>query len=67
MALPPPSHVPPPTDLPLPHPDAYDGEPREYARALMQRKEQIEREIVRPPSVAQAQAGDRSCCTPTTR
>lgn len=33
--------------LPLPHPEAYAGEPREYARALMQRKEDIEKEIVR--------------------
>ncbi|CAK9781111.1 hypothetical protein CC85DRAFT_135051 [Cutaneotrichosporon oleaginosum] len=33
--------------LPLPHPEAYAGEPREYARALMQRKEEIEKEIDR--------------------
>jgi len=44
MALPPPSE-PPSTSLPLPHPDAYPDEPREYARALMQRKDDIEREI----------------------
>ncbi|WWC62072.1 uncharacterized protein I303_104662 [Kwoniella dejecticola CBS 10117] len=31
--------------LPLPHPEAYEGEPREYARALMQRKDDIEKEI----------------------
>jgi len=37
-----------PTTLPLPDPQAYDGEPREYARALMQRKTEIEQEIVRP-------------------
>ncbi|GMK55261.1 hypothetical protein CspeluHIS016_0203170 [Cutaneotrichosporon spelunceum] len=40
MALP----APVPTTLPLPHAEAYD-EPREYARALMQRKEEIEAEI----------------------
>ncbi|KAL7421885.1 putative 26S proteasome regulatory subunit [Cryptotrichosporon argae] len=34
-----------PTDLPLPDPEAYEGEPREYARALMQRKDEIEKEI----------------------
>lgn len=33
--------------LPLPHPEAYPGEAREYARALMQRKDDIEKEIVR--------------------
>ncbi|WWC70088.1 uncharacterized protein I206_104035 [Kwoniella pini CBS 10737] len=33
------------TTLPLPHPEAYEGEPREYARALMQRKDDIEKEI----------------------
>ncbi|WWC94269.1 hypothetical protein V866_001110 [Kwoniella sp. B9012] len=33
------------TSLPLPHPEAYEGEPREYARALMQRKDDIEKEI----------------------
>lgn len=33
--------------LPLPHPEAYADEPREYARALMQRKDDIEKEIVR--------------------
>jgi len=37
---------PQPTSLPLPHPEAYAGEPREYARALMQRKDDIEKEIV---------------------
>lgn len=31
--------------LPLPDPEAYPGEPREYARALMQRKDDIEKEI----------------------
>ncbi|BEJ16326.1 hypothetical protein CspHIS471_0509310 [Cutaneotrichosporon sp. HIS471] len=42
MALPsPPTEI----QLPLPHPEAYPGEPREYARALMQRKEEIEKEI----------------------
>jgi hypothetical protein len=35
-----------PTILPLPHPDAYPGEPREFAMALMQRKDEIEKEIV---------------------
>jgi hypothetical protein len=35
------------TSLPLPDPEAYPGEPREYARALMQRKDEIECEIVR--------------------
>lgn len=45
MAFPVPSEV-NPTSLPLPHPEAYEGEPREYARALMQRKDAIEREIV---------------------
>lgn len=34
------------TSLPLPDPLAYEGEAREYARALMQRKDAIEREIV---------------------
>ncbi|WWC89227.1 uncharacterized protein L201_004145 [Kwoniella dendrophila CBS 6074] len=33
------------TALPLPHPEAYEGEPREYARALMDRRDQIEKEI----------------------
>ncbi|BEI85476.1 hypothetical protein CcaverHIS002_0508770 [Cutaneotrichosporon cavernicola] len=48
MALPtPPTEI----QLPLPHPEAYPGEPREYARALMQRKEEIEKEIVRCPIV----------------
>lgn len=37
-----------PTSLPLPDPEAYEGEPREYARALMQRKTDIELEIVCP-------------------
>lgn len=37
-----------PTALPLPDPEAYEGEPREYARALMQRKTDIELEIVCP-------------------
>ncbi|WVR07107.1 hypothetical protein IAU60_004147 [Kwoniella sp. DSM 27419] len=32
-------------NLPLPHPEAYPDEPREYARALMQRKDEIEKEI----------------------
>lgn len=34
------------TSLPLPDPEAYPGEPREYARALMQRKDEIEQAIV---------------------
>jgi 26S proteasome non-ATPase regulatory subunit 9 len=45
MAFPVPSEI-SSTSLPLPHPEAYDGEPREFARALMQRKDDIEREIV---------------------
>ncbi|WOO81170.1 26S proteasome non-ATPase regulatory subunit 9 [Vanrija pseudolonga] len=32
-------------NLPLPDPEAYPGEPREYATALMQRKDEIEKEI----------------------
>ncbi|WVW83992.1 hypothetical protein I302_106017 [Kwoniella bestiolae CBS 10118] len=39
------SSQPPNTSLPFPHPEAYEGEPREYARALMQRKDDIEKEI----------------------
>lgn len=48
MALPPPTNLPPPSllDLPLPDPAAYEGEPQEYARALMQRRDEIEREVV---------------------
>ncbi|OCF33048.1 26S proteasome non-ATPase regulatory subunit 9 [Kwoniella heveanensis BCC8398] len=42
---PPPPNQPPSTSLPLPHRDAYPEEPREYARALMQRKDEIEKEI----------------------
>jgi len=34
------------TSLPLPDPEAYPGEPREYAMALMQRKGEIEKAIV---------------------
>ena len=45
MSFPPPAS-PPVTSLHLPHPDAYPGEPREYARALMQRKDEIEKEMV---------------------
>lgn len=45
MAFPAPEGI-PNTDLPLPDPEAYDGEPREYARALMQRKDEIDKEIV---------------------
>jgi hypothetical protein len=45
MAFPAPAE-PPSTSLPLPHPEAYPGEPREYARALMQRKDEIEAEMV---------------------
>ncbi|WVQ99611.1 hypothetical protein IAU59_006747 [Kwoniella sp. CBS 9459] len=41
----PPPEQPPSTSLPLPHRDAYPDEPREYARALMQRKDEIEKEI----------------------
>ncbi|ORY32829.1 hypothetical protein BCR39DRAFT_557392 [Naematelia encephala] len=44
MALPTPAQ-PPSTDLPLPDPQAYLEEPREYARALMQRKDEIEKEM----------------------
>ena len=47
MALPRNEPEPGPTSLPLPDPAAYSGEPREYARALMQRKDQIDKEIVR--------------------
>ena len=43
-----------PTSLPLPDPEAYEGEPREYARALMQRKTDIELEIVCPSARASA-------------
>jgi hypothetical protein len=47
-------HFPPPAaiegrsdaHLPLPDPQAYEGEPREYARALMNRKADIDAEIV---------------------
>lgn len=46
MSIPAPA-APAVAELPLPHPEAYAGEPREYARALMQRKDEIEREIVR--------------------
>ncbi|KAK1924301.1 hypothetical protein DB88DRAFT_277182 [Papiliotrema laurentii] len=42
MALPTPA-LPTVTSLPLPDPEAYPGEPREYATALMQRKEEIEK------------------------
>lgn len=49
MAFPVPAEV-NPTSLPLPHPEAYEGEPREYARALMQRKDDIEKEIASPQS-----------------
>jgi hypothetical protein len=45
MAFPTPAEI-PNTSLPLPDPEAYPGEPREYARALMQRKDELEREIV---------------------
>ena len=45
-----------PTTLPLPDPEAYEGEPREYARALMQRKTEIEAEIVCPLIRALARA-----------
>ncbi len=51
MAFPPPAQPSAPS-LPLPHPEAYPGEPGEYARALMQRKDDIEEEIVsaiKPP------------------
>lgn len=44
MAFPAPHEA---ASLPLPHPEAYPDEPREYARALMQRKDDIEKEIVR--------------------
>ncbi|WVN88390.1 uncharacterized protein L203_103597 [Cryptococcus depauperatus CBS 7841] len=44
MAFPPPEE-PSILLLPLPHPDAYEEEPREYARALMQRRDEIEKEI----------------------
>ncbi|RSH86894.1 putative 26S proteasome regulatory subunit [Apiotrichum porosum] len=42
MAFPAPHET---VQLPLPDPEAYPGEPREYARALMQRKDEIEGEI----------------------
>lgn len=45
MSIPPPSFA-FGSALPLPDPEAYEGEPREYARALMQRKDEIEAEIV---------------------
>ena len=45
MAFPTPAEI-PNTSLPLPDPEAYEGEPREYARALMQRKDELEHEIV---------------------
>ncbi|WWD17211.1 hypothetical protein CI109_101649 [Kwoniella shandongensis] len=41
----PPADQPPAHTLPLPHPEAYPDEPREYARALMQRRDEIEKEI----------------------
>lgn len=44
--LPPPAGV-PPASLPLPDPEAYAGEPREYARALMRREDELEAEQVR--------------------
>lgn len=47
MSIPPPSFA-SGSALPLPDPEAYEGEPREYARALMQRKDEIEAEIVSP-------------------
>ena len=54
MALPQPYQ---PTDLPLPDPEAYPDEPREYARALMQRKDEIEKEIVRCRQACRIQIG----------
>ncbi|KAL1411426.1 putative 26S proteasome regulatory subunit [Vanrija albida] len=42
MAFPAPNAA---VSLPLPDPEAYPGEPREYATALMQRKDAIEAEI----------------------
>ena len=45
MSIPPPEQ-PAAATLPLPDPEAYPDEPREYARALMQRKDDIEKEIV---------------------
>ncbi|KAE8537930.1 hypothetical protein D1P53_005991 [Cryptococcus gattii VGV] len=41
----PPPEEPSILSLPLPHPDAYPGEPREYALALIQRKDAIQKEI----------------------
>ncbi|WRT66459.1 uncharacterized protein IL334_003418 [Kwoniella shivajii] len=41
----PPPEAPSTASLPMPRPEAYEGEPREYARALMQRKDDIEKEI----------------------
>ncbi|XAO23939.1 hypothetical protein I312_102724 [Cryptococcus bacillisporus CA1280] len=41
----PPPEEPSILSLPLPHPDAYPGEPREYALALVQRKDAIQKEI----------------------
>jgi 26S proteasome non-ATPase regulatory subunit 9 len=47
MALPVPEGI-SNVNLPLPDPEAYPGEPREYARALMQRKDEIDQEVVSP-------------------
>ncbi|WVQ80734.1 hypothetical protein IAT38_002839 [Cryptococcus sp. DSM 104549] len=41
----PPPEEPSLLSLPLPHPEAYEDEPREYARALMDRRDAIEKEI----------------------
>lgn len=41
----PPPEEPSILSLPLPHAEAYPGEPREYALALIQRKDAIQKEI----------------------
>ncbi|KIR74235.1 26S proteasome non-ATPase regulatory subunit 9 [Cryptococcus deuterogattii CA1014] len=53
LAFPPPEE-PSILSLPLPHPDAYPGEPREYALALIQRKDAIQKEIASLPYPAPA-------------
>lgn len=50
----PPPEEPSILSLPLPHPDAYPGEPREYALALVQRKDAIQKEIASPTYPAPA-------------
>lgn len=48
--------------LPLPDPAAYPDEPREYAMALMQRKEEIEKAMVSHSGCVRRQAHDRMLC-----